>query len=69
MFRGRPVGELANLKYEIISIILIKSEFSAPNNVSYRHRTPNSIFLPMMFLDFLSISDDIGDGNEISKVS
>ena len=65
--RGRPAEELASLKYEIISIILIKSEFSAPNNVSYGNRIPNSIFLPMMFLDFLSISDDIGDGMRFLK--
>ena len=65
--RGRPAGELASLKYEIISIILIKSTFSAPGNVGVRNHTPNSIFLPMMFLDFLSISDDIGDGMRFLK--
>ena len=65
--RGRPAGELASLKYEIISIILIKSEFTVPNNASYRHHTPTSIFLPMMFLDFLSMSDDIGDGMRFLK--
>ena len=64
---GRSAGHLLDIKYETISIVLIKSASAISIGIGTKNRMLNHIFLPIAFVDFLSLSNDVKNGMRFVK--